>query len=928
MTVDDDCSRENASLLLLKLCQELSAELIQLLGCNEIDGELLGFDSLNFANIVSKKECHLLSGRKIDSGHHERNASKGKLYKNEWLAMQRREIYRRLDIGLPKEISNAFRIQNQFPESSDIGVEDNDFEYDMQTAVGNSEPINQKLSPITKETWLIRLIRYLIVGLMDKCWVVRHGCAIGLSAIIHGLFDSESSSPKESSPTHADDKSSESSSPKKSSPTDAEAKPSSSTYLLPPVIVNDMISFGLCTLILDRYIDLGDINREHSFPVKEAVAELISFAVHCEGTSADLSARISDMIFEMIAYNGEGESWHVQLGGLQVLRYRCERWQVEPLQLMLPAILVITGTIFNDGDNDDLFLAACRVLLVIEPKATFFDYGGSKFDWAPFRNLLTALGNAITKTNGETKTALFAMMRAIKACDSIFFQSMNNESKLSEENIKQHSFSMVLSSLKVASAALTRIDSLSDQQLALTYDISAELFSITEQILSMVKVKSSITSISDQIVVGLQVYAVQLLCTALVSGGPSVGDLFLVSKAEYKLLSSEEDRSNLPEAEGSLSWETEFIKLHQQDILVERVSDHISCVFMRAFDWQIVYAVAERAHSCCEDRRPMDDVLQMLLFFQLENHTRYKMPKDGTLQSALNETFARLFSSPSLRRSSAGEATTMPMHIWESIADSQIRNFVQLAGDLCIPRRIMKVTTELKGKNTTLYLARRQLEILLESTKELILVLQTDHQDVPQRKSLRSEAARNSAPTNKSKFSIKREGEAVKSSDKKGQLFGEVMARLQVNLLMIVRAMSSIYVSSESEGDKSWLSEYRQLLESHLSTSSIKESEQLAALRTLVTLTVEADIVGLLNLELDSPAFKSYDIAEVLVSIISWEMVRGCLDGLNTLLTSLWYSMCTILYMNMWSPPFVPFSTVGLGLKNRAVIVMWQLSMV
>ena len=133
-----------------------------------------------------------------------KETSDGKLYKKQWLINQREELHRRLLAEEPsKVISTASK---HFSIMRDIHLDEldeNDLQSSTKVGVAGMEAVSVKTpsdiirsevaanyfsDPATTETWLARLIRYMTVGTLDLTWEVRHGCALGLSAILKGLY--------------------------------------------------------------------------------------------------------------------------------------------------------------------------------------------------------------------------------------------------------------------------------------------------------------------------------------------------------------------------------------------------------------------------------------------------------------------------------------------------------------------------------------------------------------------------------------------------------------------------------------------------------------------------------------------------------------------------------------------------------------------
>ena len=144
----------------------------------------------------------------------------------------------------------------------------------------------------TNETWIARLIRFLVVGLLDNRWETRHGCSIGLTSFINGLYPS----------MKVDD-------------TNNENNNLNTKYTLPWFIVEDIICSGIGVLIYDQFLDFG-LGISAVSPVKEACGQLITSA-----------ARTCDIIVINSVYDklydicNSLSNFNVRCGGLIALKY-------------------------------------------------------------------------------------------------------------------------------------------------------------------------------------------------------------------------------------------------------------------------------------------------------------------------------------------------------------------------------------------------------------------------------------------------------------------------------------------------------------------------------------------------------------------------------------------------------------------------------
>ena len=174
-----------------------------------------------------------------------------------------------------------------------------DSDNDEDDGEGDDMGTEGKCEIDTNETWLARLVRFMAIGLLDPSWEVRHGCSAGLTDLINGLVEGPNGA--NGAPPHTDNNTVES----------GELPP------VPSFLVEDLICTGLCVLILDGFIDFGNVSVAVS-PVKEAVGRLVSVASRC-GSLSCVGALFS-AVMEMSTCT-RAEDWPVRLGSMVLLKY-------------------------------------------------------------------------------------------------------------------------------------------------------------------------------------------------------------------------------------------------------------------------------------------------------------------------------------------------------------------------------------------------------------------------------------------------------------------------------------------------------------------------------------------------------------------------------------------------------------------------------
>ena len=171
-----------------------------------------------------------------------------------------------------------------------------------------------------------RLVRFMIIGLLDVRWETRHGCSLGLMGLLHGLglggfpdpqnigtFSNSSDSLGTSESSRIMELNSsenvsyfdgvgveirqEEECTHGEAPTSQDAiliseqgkhvliTPSREASTLPQYLVEDIVCTGLCLLVLDRFIDWRGSSSVTMSPAKEVIIVLcvcLSVCLHFE----------------------------------------------------------------------------------------------------------------------------------------------------------------------------------------------------------------------------------------------------------------------------------------------------------------------------------------------------------------------------------------------------------------------------------------------------------------------------------------------------------------------------------------------------------------------------------------------------------------------------------------------------------------------
>lgn len=383
-------TRVNTGYTIRLLCAHFQDKLIPPLLDSPSDGDLLHISDLNVDKIY-KCGCsdELLSGHST----YIEESSQSRLYGKKWLVKQQRALHKRLglesytDAQVSKSIKfiaaagqESLLVEEDVAVVSVRGLSRDKASPRQEPSLASKHPkkkpkIGRSSDTVsgqnnldddvddnneaTSEAPFARLLRFLVVGLMDRQWEIRHGCAVGLTGAINGLtargkeqssviqdysveivapsmalFRQNDSSNSSSTPSPA-----RLSSPATHAPSSGSPSFTSLPLLpLPMHLIDDILCTGACTLMLDRFVDFCTPSTVVS-PVKEAVAQLMACATLCLSSRRFETAHapmVPDMgkvgslggdekvrcilaiALDMSSYHGH---WTARLGGLVLLKY-------------------------------------------------------------------------------------------------------------------------------------------------------------------------------------------------------------------------------------------------------------------------------------------------------------------------------------------------------------------------------------------------------------------------------------------------------------------------------------------------------------------------------------------------------------------------------------------------------------------------------
>lgn len=283
--------RKNSSYLIQKLIiRHIQYFKTYLLKCCSSDGIILTIQDINISSILSQNYEPLLAGPKSSYlDHYDITVN---MYKKSWLKRQRKELIKRLGLS-NSSLVDALKNDSTFeligrsdvliPVTKSMDEDADEGECDVND--NNYIDIDS-----TSENWFIRIIRLLTVGLLDECWEARHGYCMCLSNIVLSLSSHSSSS------------------------IDLNA----AQVELPIFLFEDILSSGVCVLLLDRFLDfkVNDCDSMLS-PVKEMIGQLILISLNSINDPV-YYRQIYNILLEMSTFSLD---WNIRYSGIIALKY-------------------------------------------------------------------------------------------------------------------------------------------------------------------------------------------------------------------------------------------------------------------------------------------------------------------------------------------------------------------------------------------------------------------------------------------------------------------------------------------------------------------------------------------------------------------------------------------------------------------------------
>jgi hypothetical protein len=371
---------------------------------------LLGLIALEFTLLFEKlvtdspSDGNLLTLMDIDVSRIERNSTSFfvsshsstlsmAVYSKNWLVQQKKELRKRIGWECANDVPGAAAeydgVENCLLES-DVHAEPRSFDGSKSVESG-PPPLQLNVSQSrTEETWLARVLRCMIVGLLDPKWEIRHGFSLGLTSILRNLLpDSPTDGAHALAPT-----------------------------VLPTFICDDIMCCGVCVLLLDRLMDFSASasNKGSLSPVKEAAGELLLCALRCR-SSREQCGQLWKIIHDMV--NLRASHWTSVLGGYIALKhFLMVHTAFLSEQSDMDNLVQLLTMGWQEGVTEEITCAALACLVVwCDQQASNITNGAqSQMVCAACIGLVRSLGSEMSRLLSGASPSLTLSLSTASAC--------------------------------------------------------------------------------------------------------------------------------------------------------------------------------------------------------------------------------------------------------------------------------------------------------------------------------------------------------------------------------------------------------------------------------------------------------------------------------------------------------------------------------
>lgn len=506
----DSDTRVNASKLLFTVSKKFKKYLMPLLVDSQSDGNLVALKDINISKLLdANRNVGLYSGETVSL----EGVTNGQLYDKNWLLKQKLHFQKLLGISTSSaDARTAFSVAES---TVTLLEEDIKVENPIQLSAEINLVVVTDSRDLTTETWLARLLRYLVIGLLHNKWEVRHGCCVGITSILKGLISTENKCDSQQLLTENES-----------------IATGTYTRQLPSFLANDIVCCTVVVLLLDRFMDLS---CSEISPVKDGAATLLCEMV-ADNLNPDEINMVWGLLFEMVTV-AFGYDWNVQLGGMLTISklLTCTQLSDQLSQRVLDSILENLSSKSDDVRTITAVAASNFFLSTLHDSRSSFYAVRSALSANVSTSLFTQLSIALGMIN-EHSNSYIKLVHVISVYSTIVIDRL--------QEVELDILPCVNSIFELLCGAIDKMYLFSVKlQIVVMRNLCKTLANISTQILST----SSSTLFTFCVKAMNMFYCLftQCLCTA----GTSDGTLSLLSKKEYESSSIEQcddkDKSNL-----------------------------------------------------------------------------------------------------------------------------------------------------------------------------------------------------------------------------------------------------------------------------------------------------------------------------------------------------------------------------------------------
>lgn len=397
-------TRVNAAYTLQLLAAKHRIVLVKDISVSCSDGELLTLDELDMDKVLRSDYVQLHRGIP-DTSNQCPSTAHTRMYSKQWLKSQRNQLVKRLGFDCADDLTRTayqFDRTAKLLSAEDVSKPLSSSSSSSFSAGQHSKTTSSEDDRLTSECWIVRLMRFMIVGLFDNRWETRHGCSLGLMRLLAGLRTCSKNTPEEA--LHLVN----------SGEGDASDLLNVS---LPRFLVEDIVCSSICVLLFDKFLDISNDGTVVISPVKEALSQLIACGTinfSCFEGGVVQQDRIVKHLLRISSMTTE--DWSVRICGLLALKYVLLAVHQDVLFANMDQVLVEICNGLQEAIFD-MNIAACRALKALRKAVELIDSDHARcISLILLMQVIAALHNAcdnITTVDAHAEVLLEALCDAV-----------------------------------------------------------------------------------------------------------------------------------------------------------------------------------------------------------------------------------------------------------------------------------------------------------------------------------------------------------------------------------------------------------------------------------------------------------------------------------------------------------------------------------